>query len=192
MLGAAVADDVMGLVVLTVVVRLVTEGSVSLLSVLGIIAVAVLFLVLGSVVGLRVAPPLFAADRPRLAVHRARSSRSPSPSRSRSPSWPTWPSWPRSSGAFVAGIALSQADQSERIRRELTPVGHLFIPVFFLQIGIDADITVLRERRGAARRRHPPGGRRGREAAVAARGDRRARRQAADRAGHAASRRGRA
>ena len=44
-------------------------------------------------------------------------------------------------GAFVAGIALSQADQSERIRRDLTPVGHLFIPVFFLQIGIDADIT---------------------------------------------------
>ena len=32
-LGAAVADDVMGLVVLTVVVRLVTEGSVSVLSV---------------------------------------------------------------------------------------------------------------------------------------------------------------
>src|SRR5262249_27368948 len=28
----------------------------------------------------------------------------------------------------------------DRIRRELTPVGHLFIPVFFLQIGIDADI----------------------------------------------------
>src|SRR5207248_1059127 len=37
-LGAAVADDVMGLVVLTVVVRLVTEGSVSILSVLGIVA----------------------------------------------------------------------------------------------------------------------------------------------------------
>jgi Kef-type K+ transport system membrane component KefB len=37
------------------------------------------------------------------------------------------------------------------VRRELTPVGHLFIPVFFLQIGIDADIdefrsaTVLRD-----------------------------------------------
>jgi len=36
----------MGLVVLTVVVRLVTEGSVSLLSVLGIIGVAVGFLLL--------------------------------------------------------------------------------------------------------------------------------------------------
>ena len=43
----------------------------------------------------------------------------------------------------MAGIALSQTDQSDRIRRELTPVGHLFIPVFFLQIGIDADITAF-------------------------------------------------
>src|SRR4051794_6948469 len=58
-LGAAVADDVMGLVVLTVVVRLVTEGSVSVLSVAGIVLVAVAFLVIGGLVGLRIAPPLF-------------------------------------------------------------------------------------------------------------------------------------
>lgn len=43
-------------------------------------------------------------------------------------------------GAFVAGLALARCHQGERIRRELTPVGHLFIPVFFLQIGIDARI----------------------------------------------------
>ncbi len=43
-LGAAVADDVMGLVVLTVVVRLVAQGSVSILSVAGIVAIAVAFL----------------------------------------------------------------------------------------------------------------------------------------------------
>ena len=38
-----------------------------------------------------------------------------------------------------------------------TPVGHLFIPVFFLQIGIDADIAAFGRRRGAARRRRAPG-----------------------------------
>ena len=58
-LGAAVADDVMGLIVLTVVVRVVTEGSVSVFSVIGIIALAVGFLVVGGLVGLRLAPPLF-------------------------------------------------------------------------------------------------------------------------------------
>ncbi len=58
-LGAAVADDVMGLVVLTVVVRLVTQGSVSTLSVLGVVAVAIAFLVVGGGAAMFVAPPLF-------------------------------------------------------------------------------------------------------------------------------------
>src|SRR3954465_11579323 len=59
-LGAAVADDVMGLVVLTVVVRLVTGGSVSAAAGLGIVAVAIGFLVSGATAGLRIAGPLFA------------------------------------------------------------------------------------------------------------------------------------
>ncbi|MGI9022751.1 MAG: cation:proton antiporter [Acidimicrobiales bacterium] len=44
-------------------------------------------------------------------------------------------------GAFVAGISLSRCRAADRIRRDLAPVGHLFIPVFFLQIGIEADIS---------------------------------------------------
>ncbi len=58
-LGAAVADDVLGLVILTVVVRIVSEGSVSVLSVVGIFAIALAFLVATTAVGARVAPPVF-------------------------------------------------------------------------------------------------------------------------------------
>ena len=138
-LGAAVVDDVMGLIVLTVVVRLVTEGSVSVLSVGGILGVALLFLVLGTIIGLRLAPPLFRAlDRAArsagtlvalalaftLAYAELASAADLAPI----------------VGAFVAGLALSRSDRSEKIQRELAPVGHLFIPVFFLQIGIDADV----------------------------------------------------
>ena len=43
-------------------------------------------------------------------------------------------------GAFVAGLALSGSSAKERIQRELAPVGHLFIPVFFLGIGIDVQV----------------------------------------------------
>ena len=43
-------------------------------------------------------------------------------------------------GAFVAGLVLSRSASADRIRREITPIGHLLIPVFFLQIGIDAEI----------------------------------------------------
>ncbi len=138
-LGAAVADDVMGLVVLTVVVRIVTEGSVSVLSVAGIIGVAVLFLVAGGVVGLRLAPPLFSAIERisrstgtlvALALAFTLAFAELAAAAKLAPIV----------GAFVAGIALSRSRQAGRIGRELGPVGHLFIPVFFLQIGIDADV----------------------------------------------------
>ncbi|MGI8663841.1 MAG: cation:proton antiporter [Acidimicrobiales bacterium] len=138
-LGAAVADDVMGLVVLTVVVRLVTEGSVSALSVAGIVAVAVAFLVLGGLIGVRAAPPLFAivervsrstGTLVALALAFTLGFAEVADAAQLAPIV----------GAFVAGIALSKTAQSGRIRRELAPVGHLFIPVFFLQIGIDADV----------------------------------------------------
>src|SRR5512132_1528624 len=138
-LGAAVADDVMGLVVLTVVVRLVIEGSVSALSVAGIVAVAVGFIVVGAAVGLRITGPLFGLIE--------RASRSPGTMVALALAFTL--AFARLAdaarlapiiGAFLAGIALSRSDQSPVIRRELAPVGHLFIPVFFLQIGIDADI----------------------------------------------------
>lgn len=141
-LGAAVADDVMGLVVLTVVVRLVADGSVSVLSVAGIIALAVAFLVLGGLGGLRLGPPLFAAIE--------RLSRSSGTlvalALAFTLAFAELADAARLApivGAFVAGIALSRAPQAPQIRRELSGVGHLFIPVFFLQIGIDADVTAF-------------------------------------------------
>ena len=141
-LGAAVADDVIGLVILTVVVRVVSEGSISLLSVLGISGLAVAFLVVTTGVGIRVAPSLFAA------VHRV--ARSPGTLVALALAFTLAVAELASAarlatvvGAFVAGLSLGRSDQAERIRRELTPVGHLFVPVFFLQIGIDADVASL-------------------------------------------------
>src|SRR2546422_2365827 len=60
-LGAAVADDVMGLVILTVVVRLVDQGSVAVGTVAVVVGTALAFLAATSLVGVRLAPPLFAA-----------------------------------------------------------------------------------------------------------------------------------
>lgn len=139
-LGAAVADDVMGLVVLTVVVRLVTEGSVSVLSVLGIVGIALAFLLVSATAGLRVAPLLFGAIE--------RVSRSTGTmiaiALAFTLAFAELASLARLApivGAFVAGLALGRSRQRERIGRELAPVGHLFIPVFFLQIGIDVDVS---------------------------------------------------
>ena len=145
-LGAAVADDVMGLVILTVVTRIVTEGSVSLLSVLWIVFVAVAFLVVTTAVGVRLAPPLFTMVSRysrsagtlvaitlafTLAVAELAEQAKLAPI----------------VGAFVAGIALGRAGPADRIRREIAPVSHLLVPVFFLQIGIDADISLFADPR---------------------------------------------
>ncbi len=139
-LGAAVADDVMGLVVLTVVVRLVTDGSVSVISVIGIIGVAVAFLLISGIVGLRLAPALFAAIE--------RVSRSTGTLIALALAFTLlFAEFANAAqlapivGAFVAGLALGRSRQRDRISRELAPVGHLFIPVFFLQIGIDVDVS---------------------------------------------------
>ena len=138
-LGAAVADDVLGLVILTVVVRIVSEGSVSLLSVLGIFVIALAFLVATTAVGARAAPPLFqflhryarsTGTVVALALAFTLAFAELADAAQLAPIV----------GAFVAGLSLSRSAVSDRITRELAPVGHLFIPVFFLQIGIDADV----------------------------------------------------
>lgn len=138
-LGAAVADDVMGLIILTVVVGSVTQGDVSIGYVAGITAGALAFLVVAAVVGRLVAPGLFAlverwsrsegtlvvlalAFTLGVAVLAEEAKLAPIV------------------GAFVAGLAVRESHLAHRVQRELAPVGHLFIPVFFLQIGIEADI----------------------------------------------------
>ncbi len=141
-LGAAVADDVLGLVILTVVVKVVTEGSVGFGTVLSTIGVALVFLVATGLAAVFVVPGLF--DR----INR----------------------WSRSGttlvvaafclmlafaelanaaklafiiGAFMAGLALGRTRYHERIAENFNPLGHIFIPVFFATIGINADLEAM-------------------------------------------------
>ena len=72
-LGAAVADDVMGLVILTVVIRVVSQGSVSVMSLTWILVVAIGFLVLTTAVGVAVVPGLFPARSAQPLGRNARS-----------------------------------------------------------------------------------------------------------------------
>ena len=145
-LGAAVADDVMGLVILTVVTRIASEGSVSAATVISVTLVAVGFLTVATIAGVRLAPWLF--------EHLSRISRSPGTLVALALAFTLAMSELANEaklapivGAFVAGLALSRAGTAHRIRRELTPVGHLLIPVFFLGIGIDADVGQLADTR---------------------------------------------
>ncbi len=142
-LGAAVADDVIGLIVLTVVVRIVTgTGSVSVMSVGGVIVLAVAFLVVCTTVGVLGAPRLFT-----WIERRARSSSTllvlALAFALGVAQLATLAKLAPIIGAFVAGLSLGRTDSAARIQRELTPVGHMFIPVFFLQIGINVDVRTF-------------------------------------------------
>ncbi len=141
-LGAAVADDVLGLVILTVVVRLVTTGSVSAATIATTVGLAIGFLVFTTFVGVRIAPALFGmvkrwARTPGTLVALALAFTLACAELAQLARLAPIV------GAFVAGLALGRSDQADRIRGELRPVGHLFVPVFFLQIGIDADIGAM-------------------------------------------------
>jgi Kef-type K+ transport system membrane component KefB len=143
-LGAAVADDILGLVILTVVTRVVTEGSISPFGISWVIVVALGFVVLTTVIGLRVAPPVFAIIR--------RYSRSSGTLVALALAFTLGISELAHAadlapivGAFVAGLVLSRSTAAQKVRTELGPVGHLLIPVFFLQIGIDADVAKFAE-----------------------------------------------
>lgn len=139
-LGAAVADDVIGLIILTVVVRITTgAGSFSLSGLLGIISVALGFLLLTTLLGSFLVPFVFAQID--------RFSRSGGTLMALALAFTlgvaqlaTVAKLAPIVGAFVAGLALGRSSVAGRVERELKSVGHLFIPVFFLQIGINTDV----------------------------------------------------
>lgn len=141
-LGAAVADDVLGLVILTVVVKVVTGDSVGVGVVAGTLGLAVLFLLVTGALGLVVVPRLL--DR----VHRV----------SASPATVTVAAFAVTIGfaeladsaklafiigAFMAGLGLGRSHHHDRIARDLGSVGNLLIPVFFAQIGINTDLGAM-------------------------------------------------
>ncbi len=141
-LGAAVADDVLGLVILTVVVKVVTGGSVGVGTIASTLGLAIGFLILTGIVGLLFVPRLLDA------VHRKSSS----PATVTVAAVVVTLAFAELAdaaklafiiGAFMAGLGLSKSRQHDRIARDLGSIGNVFIPVFFAQIGINADLSAM-------------------------------------------------
>lgn len=139
--GAAVIDDVLGLVILAVVSTMAGGGLVTTAGVLRILVVAVGFLVAAVVIGSRLAPQIFAL----IAKLKAReivvlaaiafcfllaavADRAGSA---------------LIIGAFAAGLVLSGTDQLAHIEERVKPVVSLFTPIFFVTIGSAVDLHLL-------------------------------------------------
>jgi Kef-type K+ transport system membrane component KefB len=140
-IGAAVIDDVLGLVILTVVSGLVAGASLAALGILGVFAVAVGFLAIAVLVGRYVAPKLFdlvVRMRVRyvllvfaIAFVLALSSVAALAGSA------------LIIGAFAAGLILSGTNQFDTIEREVRPVASIFAPIFFVTVGASVNLRLL-------------------------------------------------
>jgi Kef-type K+ transport system membrane component KefB len=140
-LGAAVLDDVVGLVILAVVTGLVQTGLFSPATAGFILLKALAFLVVAVVLGIRYAPVfvkwvgrmkargslivyavlfcvLLAAVAERMGLATI-------------------------IGAFAAGLILARTERRAHIEEQIKPVADLFVPIFFVTIGMKVDPAVL-------------------------------------------------
>jgi len=140
-IGAAIIDDVLGLVILTVVSGMAAGASVNALSVLRVLTVAVGFLVVAVLVGRYAAPRLFdlvvrMRVRYVLLVFAFAFALALSASAAVVGS-------ALIIGAFAAGLILSGTNQFDTIEHEIRPVASIFTPIFFVSVGASVNLRLL-------------------------------------------------
>jgi Kef-type K+ transport system membrane component KefB len=147
-LGAAVLDDIVGLIVLSVVSGIVTAGSWSIAGVVQTAAISVGFVVIALTVGRLLARPIFrslgAIKAPgTLAALALAFALLLSAIAARSGSAMIL-------GAFAAGMVLNTTSARGEIERAATSIGHFLVPVFFASVGAAVELSALAEARTLA------------------------------------------
>jgi Kef-type K+ transport system membrane component KefB len=148
-IGAAVIDDVLGLVILSVVSTVAAGAAISALGVLRTLAVAVGFLVVAVLVGRFAMPRLFdlvVRMRVRLvllvfAVAFALGLAALADLAGSA----------LIIGSFAAGLILSGTNQFDTIEHEVRPVAAIFTPIFFVSVGSSVNLSLLNPADPAAR-----------------------------------------
>jgi Kef-type K+ transport system membrane component KefB len=140
-LGAAVLDDILGLIILAVVQGLAAGKPVTLGRVLVITALAFGFLIAALLIGKLVVPVLFRLLRgvripgtmTMVAVMLAFGM--------------AWLADQAGSaliiGSFAAGLLLSGTEHAEEVERGVAHLGHFFVPLFFVSVGAAVDVRAL-------------------------------------------------
>lgn len=141
-LGAAVADDVLGLVILTVVVKVVEGGSVGVGVIASTLGLALLFLLVTGVVGLLAVPRVLNTVQ-RVAISPATVTVAALAITIGFAELADSAKLAFIIGAFMAGLGIGRSAHHDRVARDLGAVGNVLIPVFFAQIGINADLGAM-------------------------------------------------
>lgn len=140
-LGAAVVDDIIGLVLLTVVGTLAGGGELSFLGVSRIVVTAFGFVILAVVIGSHLAPMLIRLID-RIEVQRGLFFASIV--------FAFLLAWLASQagsaiiiGSFAAGLVLARTDRGREIEREVHDVAQFFVPIFFVVVGAAVDLKSI-------------------------------------------------
>ena len=139
--GAAVIDDVLGIIVLAVVASLAKTGDVDILNVVYLIVSATAFL-LGSIFfgkffnksfvaiaeklqtrGKLVIPALIFAFSMAFLAHAIHLE--------------------AILGAFAAGLVLDETDKRKELDQQIIPIADILVPIFFVSVGARVDLSVL-------------------------------------------------
>ena len=145
-LGAAVVDDVLGLIILTVVTRIVEQGTVGIGTIASTIGLAIGFLAVTSTVGFTIFPQLFA----RIAKGARSASTVSVVAIGIALGFSVLADKAHLApiiGAFVAGLALRRIAAHERVERDVASIAQIFVPIFFLNIGISTNIRAMADTR---------------------------------------------
>jgi Kef-type K+ transport system membrane component KefB len=134
-------DDIIGLIILSIVSAIAAGAAVSVVGVSRIAAVAIGFLVGGVMIGRFVAPKLFnLIQRMRVAHVLLAFAMAFLLTMS---ALATVAGSALIIGAFAAGLILSGVDQFDVIEREVKPIAGIFSPLFFVYVGSTVDLGVL-------------------------------------------------
>jgi Kef-type K+ transport system membrane component KefB len=147
-LGAAVLDDIIGLIVLSVVTSMVLGGTWTLAGIAITTALAVGFIVIAVVGGNLLAKPLFNKLRAirtsgtlgvvALAFAFLLSSLAAGAGSA------------MILGAFAAGLVLHGSSERAEIERAATTIGHFLVPVFFAVVGASVQLETFADMRTLA------------------------------------------
>jgi Kef-type K+ transport system membrane component KefB len=148
-LGAAVVDDVIGLVLLTLVGTLAGGGELTVAGIARVTLVAVGFVVLAVVIGSRLAPSII-----RL-IQRIDVARGLFFAAMMFAFFLAYLAQQVGSamiiGSFAAGLVLARGDKADVIQREVHDIGQFFVPIFFVAVGAAVDLRALNPFRAETR-----------------------------------------
>ena len=140
-IGAAVFDDVVGLIILSIVASMVAGDHVTVGGIVRVSAVAVGFVVVAIALGSIAIPPLFRM------IERIRVTGVLGVLALSFALFLAWLATQGGSamiiGAFAAGLILYPTPQRREIERSVTELGFFFVPIFFVSVGASVDVASL-------------------------------------------------